>query len=240
MPPWEPYSGDGGTDPSGWWPAGSPYLLLGRAPSGSAEEYFPFVPVLVTLALALGYDRITAVGIIMVGYGVGYGAALINPFTVLLAQDIAGLQPASGLWYRVALMVVFLPICIHHVWYLCEEGGAGSRGEPGRRRVGARRDVDLQWRRWGSRGKPSSDDHHAQADPGRRWHRYGRHGLWTEPVAVVSGRDGSGLHRSYSGHGHHRPHEPRPHGGGVWHGRSEPHERCAADRRGPGHPSGVE
>jgi uncharacterized ion transporter superfamily protein YfcC len=56
------------------------------------------------------------VGIIMVGYGVGYGAALINPFTVLLAQDVAGLQPASGLWYRAVLMLVFLPIGIHHLW----------------------------------------------------------------------------------------------------------------------------
>jgi uncharacterized ion transporter superfamily protein YfcC len=52
----------------------------------------------------------------MIGYGVGYGAALINPFTVLLAQDVAGLQPASGLWYRAVLMVVFLPIGIHHLW----------------------------------------------------------------------------------------------------------------------------
>ena len=81
------------------------------------------MPVLITLALALGYDRITAVGIIMVGYGVGYGAALINPFTVLLAQDIAGLQPASGLWYRMVLLAVFLPIGIHHVWSYAKKVG---------------------------------------------------------------------------------------------------------------------
>ncbi len=100
-----------------WLVAGGITLFaVGSSTIGFGEEYFPFVPVLITLALALGYDRITAVGIIMVGYGIGYGAALINPFTVLLAQDVAGLQPASGLWYRVALMVVFLPIGIHHVW----------------------------------------------------------------------------------------------------------------------------
>ncbi len=107
-----------------WLVAGGVTLFaLGSSTIGFGEEYFPFVPVLVTLALALGYDRITAVGIIMVGYGVGYGAALINPFTVLLAQDIAGLQPASGLWYRVALMVVFLPIGIHHVWSYAKKVG---------------------------------------------------------------------------------------------------------------------
>ena len=100
-----------------WLIAGGTTLFaVGSSTIGFGEEYFPFVPVLVTLALALGYDRITAVGIIMVGYGVGYGAALINPFTVLLAQDVAGLPPASGLWYRAVLMVVFLPIGIHHLW----------------------------------------------------------------------------------------------------------------------------
>lgn len=100
-----------------WLVAGGTTLFaVGSSTIGFGEEYFPFVPVLVTLALALGYDRVTAVGIIMVGYGVGYGSALINPFTVLLAQDVAGLQPASGLWYRAVLLFVFLPIGIHHLW----------------------------------------------------------------------------------------------------------------------------
>ena len=107
-----------------WLVAGGTSLFaVGSATIGFGEEYFPFVPVLITLALALGYDRITAVAIIMVGYGVGYGAALINPFTVLLAQDIAGLQPASGLWYRMVLMVVFLPIGIHHIWSYAKKVG---------------------------------------------------------------------------------------------------------------------
>ena len=107
-----------------WLVAGGTALFaVGSSTIGFGEEYFPFVPVLITLSLALGYDRITAVGIIMVGYGVGYGAALINPFTVLLAQDIAGLQPASGLWFRLVLMVVFLPIGIHHVWSYAKKVG---------------------------------------------------------------------------------------------------------------------
>jgi len=107
-----------------WLVAGGTALFaIGSSTIGFGEEYFPFVPVLITLSLALGYDRVTAVGIIMVGYGVGYGAALINPFTVLLAQDIAGLQPASGLWYRMVLMLVFLPIGIHHVWSYAKKVG---------------------------------------------------------------------------------------------------------------------
>jgi len=97
--------------------AGSMTLFaFGASTVGFGEEYFPFVPVLVSLCLAMGYDRMTAIGIIMVGYGTGYGPAFINPFTTLIAQDIAGLQPASGMWFRLVCFVVFVGMGIHHVW----------------------------------------------------------------------------------------------------------------------------
>ena len=100
-----------------WLVAGGVTLFaIGSSTIGMAEEYLPFVPVLIALALALGYDAVTAIGIMTVGYGVGYGVAAINPFTVLIAQDVAGLTPTSGLWLRLVLLLVFLPIGIHHVW----------------------------------------------------------------------------------------------------------------------------
>jgi uncharacterized ion transporter superfamily protein YfcC len=99
-------------------------FALGSSTIGMAEEYLPFVPVLVVLSLALGYDTITAVGIMTVGYAIGYGVAAINPFTVLIAQDVAGLQPTSGLWFRLVLLGVFLPIGIHHVWSYAKMVGA--------------------------------------------------------------------------------------------------------------------
>lgn len=99
-------------------------FAVGSSTIGMAEEYLPFVPVLIVLALALGYDTVTAVGIMAVGYGIGYGVAAINPFTVLIAQDVAGLQPASGIWFRVVLLVLFLPVGIHHVWRYARKVGA--------------------------------------------------------------------------------------------------------------------
>lgn len=108
-----------------WLVAGGILVFTaGSSTIGMAEEYLPFVPVLVALALALGYDTVTAVGIMTVGYAIGYGTALINPFTVLIAQDVAGLQPASGLWFRLALTFVFLPVGIHHVWSYAKKVGA--------------------------------------------------------------------------------------------------------------------
>jgi uncharacterized ion transporter superfamily protein YfcC len=91
-------------------------FVAGSATIGMAEEYLPFVPVLVVLALALGYDAVVGVAIVTIGYSVGYGIAMINPFTVLIAQDVAGLQPGSGLWFRLALAAVFVPLGVHHVW----------------------------------------------------------------------------------------------------------------------------
>ena len=91
-------------------------FAVGSSSIGFGEEYFPFLPVLITMCLALGYDRVTAVAIIMVGYGAGFGAALYNPFTTMIAQDIAGLEPMSGMWFRAVMFFVFVPIGIHHVW----------------------------------------------------------------------------------------------------------------------------
>jgi uncharacterized ion transporter superfamily protein YfcC len=91
-------------------------FVAGSSTIGMAEEYLPFVPVLVALALSLRYDALVGVAIVTLGYGIGYGVATINPFTVLIAQDVAGLQPGSGIWYRLVLTAVFLPIGLHHIW----------------------------------------------------------------------------------------------------------------------------
>ncbi|HYE96312.1 MAG TPA: YfcC family protein [Rubricoccaceae bacterium] len=76
---------------------------LGGAVFGMAEETIPFILIFVPLALALGYDSITGVAIPSVGSGVGFAAAFLNPFTVGVAQGIAGLPLFSGAGFRVGL-----------------------------------------------------------------------------------------------------------------------------------------
>ena len=91
-------------------------FALASATLGMAEEYIPFAIILVALCVALKLDSITAIGTMVVGYGIGYGVAVMNPFTLLVAQDIAGLAPTSGMWYRLALSLPLLAIGFHHVW----------------------------------------------------------------------------------------------------------------------------
>lgn len=83
---------------------------------GMAEEYIPFAIILVSLCIGLNMDAMTAIGTMVVGYGIGYGVAVLNPFTLLIAQDIADLQPASGMWYRLILVIPLLAVGFHHVW----------------------------------------------------------------------------------------------------------------------------
>jgi uncharacterized ion transporter superfamily protein YfcC len=95
--------------------AGMAVFAAGSSTLGMAEEYIPFVPVLIALFLALKTDTVVAVGTMVVGYAIGYGVAAINPFTVVVAQQIADVPPTSGLWYRLALTLPFLAIGFHHV-----------------------------------------------------------------------------------------------------------------------------
>jgi len=91
-------------------------FAVGSSTIGMAEEYIPFVPILIALAIGLGFDAVTGVGILCIGYAVGYGVAAANPFTVIIAQSISGLPPTSGWWLRVALTLPFLAVGFHHVY----------------------------------------------------------------------------------------------------------------------------
>jgi uncharacterized ion transporter superfamily protein YfcC len=83
---------------------------------GMAEEYIPFAIILVSLCVAMKLDSVTAIGTMVVGYSIGYGIAVMNPFTLLVAQDVAGLPPTSGMGYRLILAIPLLAVGFHHVW----------------------------------------------------------------------------------------------------------------------------
>jgi uncharacterized ion transporter superfamily protein YfcC len=73
---------------------------LGGAIWGMCEETMPFILIFVPLALSLGYDTIVGVALPFVGAAAGFAGAFFNPFTVGIAQGIAGLPLYSGLGYR--------------------------------------------------------------------------------------------------------------------------------------------
>jgi len=85
---------------------------LGGAIFGMCEETMPFVLIFVPLALSLGYDTIVGVSIPFVGAASGFAGAFFNPFTVGIAQGIAGLPLYSGIGYRMIIWATGTAIAI--------------------------------------------------------------------------------------------------------------------------------
>jgi uncharacterized ion transporter superfamily protein YfcC len=89
---------------------------LGSFTIGMGEEYVPLVPIIVTMCLAMRMDGIVAMGMVWIPYGIGWGCAGINPFGVLIAQNIAGVPLTSGWAFRLVMMAAFIALGFHHVY----------------------------------------------------------------------------------------------------------------------------
>ena len=91
---------------------------LGGAVFGMTEEAIPFIAMLIPLCLALGYDSIMAMAISYVGCIVGFATAMINPFSVGVAQSIANVQAGSGVGFRTLIWAVTtLASILFLMWY---------------------------------------------------------------------------------------------------------------------------
>lgn len=101
-----------------WLLIGGCLLLfsIGSFTIGMGEEYVPLVPIIVTMSLAMRMDAIVAMGMVWIPYGIGWGCAGINPFGVLIAQNIANVPLTSGWGFRLAIMFVFLAVAFHHIY----------------------------------------------------------------------------------------------------------------------------
>jgi uncharacterized ion transporter superfamily protein YfcC len=89
---------------------------LGSFTIGMGEEYVPLIPIIVTMSLAMRMDAVVAMGMVWIPYGIGWGCAGINPFGVLIAQNIAGVPLTSGWGFRLVMMLGFLLLGFHHLY----------------------------------------------------------------------------------------------------------------------------
>ena len=83
-------------------------LLFGLfgAVFGMSEETIAFVAVVIPLARSLGYDDFVGVCMVYVAAHVGFAGAMLNPFTIGIAQGMAELPLFSGIEYRIFCWVV--------------------------------------------------------------------------------------------------------------------------------------
>jgi len=85
---------------------------------GMSEETIAFTIIFVPLAVKMGYDSITGLCMCFVGAGLGFAGALLNPFTIGIAQGLSRLPLFSGIEYRLFCWVVINVAGIAYVlWY---------------------------------------------------------------------------------------------------------------------------
>ncbi|MEG1459515.1 MAG: C4-dicarboxylate ABC transporter permease, partial [Acetivibrio sp.] len=83
--------------------------------AGNFEEFLAFIPLVVGVCVAMGFDSLTAIGVVFGSAGAGYAGAMTNAFTVGVAQGISGLPLFSGIGLRGALFVTLMVVTIAYV-----------------------------------------------------------------------------------------------------------------------------
>lgn len=88
---------------------------LGGSIFGMASEFYGFYPLIIGLGIAMGYDAMFGFAVIALGEFIGFMGATMNPYTVGIAQNIAGLPLYSGTGFRAICFAVFEGISILYV-----------------------------------------------------------------------------------------------------------------------------
>lgn len=89
-----------------------------------------YVPILMPVMLRLGYDSITTAAVALCGTIAGYIGAMANPFTVGIAQEIAGLPRFSGMGYRFIVFLIITAIGAIYVIRYARKVKADPKSSP--------------------------------------------------------------------------------------------------------------
>lgn len=83
---------------------------------GVFEEVVPLVPLMIILSKRMGWDDMTGLGISVLACGFGFAAAVSNPFTIGVAQNLAELPIFSGALLRIAVFISVYVILVSFLW----------------------------------------------------------------------------------------------------------------------------
>jgi uncharacterized ion transporter superfamily protein YfcC len=73
---------------------------------GMSEETIAFVIIFVPLSISMGYDSIVGVCLCFVAAALGFAGAILNPFTIGIAQGLSNLPLFSGIEYRMMCWLI--------------------------------------------------------------------------------------------------------------------------------------
>jgi uncharacterized ion transporter superfamily protein YfcC len=94
------------------------FFMLVGAFFGIFEEVVPLVPIMIALSYAMGWDTLVGLGMSILATNMGFSASVTNPFTIGVAQKIAGLPLFSGFALRILIfIVVYVVLALFLVGY---------------------------------------------------------------------------------------------------------------------------
>ena len=91
------------------------FFLFCSSSFGMGQEMMAFAPFITVLMVSLGFDTVTAIGTMILGYAIGYGSGFLNPFNLAVAQEIAGLPYPSGMAYRIILSLILYAVALAYM-----------------------------------------------------------------------------------------------------------------------------
>ena len=80
---------------------------LGGAVFGMGEEAIPFAMILIPIVVGMGYDSITGIFMCYISTQIGFATSWMNPFSVAIAQGVAGVPVLSGAMFRIVMWIFF-------------------------------------------------------------------------------------------------------------------------------------
>jgi uncharacterized ion transporter superfamily protein YfcC len=115
-------------------------FMAGGTTYGMAEESLAFYTLIIAAMIALGYDALTGVAVIMLGAGIGVVGSTVNPFSIGIASGFAGIPLGDGIVQRIAILVLGGAAGI---WWVMRYANR-VKAEPSKSLVASKREDNIQ------------------------------------------------------------------------------------------------
>ena len=90
-------------------------IAIGGTTFGLSEETIAFYPILIPIFLVAKYDAIVALACIYIGSSIGTMFSTVNPFSVIIASNTAGINWTTGFLGRLIMLILGTTICVIYI-----------------------------------------------------------------------------------------------------------------------------
>ncbi|MDO5716062.1 MAG: YfcC family protein [Tissierellia bacterium] len=94
----------------------STIIAIGGTTFGLAEETIAFYPILMPIFIASGYDAMVAIAAIYMGSSIGTMFSTVNPFSVVIASNAAGISFNTGMGFRLVSLIIAQIITLIYIY----------------------------------------------------------------------------------------------------------------------------